>query len=295
MDDKNTLDINGQAATVAPFDYQANLNVNLLDLGVVQVAAPGGRHRGREPANATAAKIEAAQTATTPARTRSTAPRAATFPPRPPPSYPKRRPKAVPWRSRSRARRAVPAARRFRRRATRNSTPETKLGGSLQVQWQAQGNFAKAPDGPKFSGGGTIKAHQVEYNAVGPLEADIEGKYSQQVIDFPVFFVGSNGLEFRTVIGLKDALARVDKISLKQGPTELLAGYIQIPLDLNSFPPRRPVPDVDKIDVNVASKPLTLETLFGSIDKDKKATRPRRAPCNSRSTRTAACRKSLPT
>ena len=138
------------------------------------------------------------------------------------------------------------------------------------MQWQARGNFAKAPDGPKFSGGGTIKAHQVEYNAVGPLEADIEGKYSQQVIDFPTFYVASNGLEFRTVIGLKDALARVDKISLKQGPTELLAGYIQIPVDLNTFT----VPDVDKIDVNVASKPLTLETLFGAIDKDKKANPP---------------------
>ena len=69
----------------------------------------------------------------------------------------------------------------------------------------------------------------MDFNAVGPLEADIEGKYSQQVVDFPTIFVASNGLEFRSVVALKDALARVDKISLKQGPTELLAGYIQIP------------------------------------------------------------------
>ena len=31
---------------------------------------------------------------------------------------------------------------------------------------------------------------------------------------------------------------------------------------------------MDKIDVNVASKPLTLETLFGAMSKDKKANPP---------------------
>ena len=109
------------------------------------------------------------------------------------------------------------------------------------------------------------------------MQADVQGKYSQQVIDFPVIFVGSNGLEFRSTVELKDQLARIDKISLKQGTTELLAGYIQIPLDLTKLSaPGGPIPDVDKIDVNVASKPLDLESLLDSVDKTAKTRTPAR-------------------
>ena len=271
VNDKNTLDINGQASTVAPFDYQANLNINLLDLGVFKPLLQAAATAGANPQNATAAKLEAAQTATTPQPHDVNGPRSRNVSAAPTNLVSKTQTRSGPVAVEVKGAPRSPGTAEFVQAGNpANVASETKLGGSLQVQWKAQGNFAKAPDGPKFSGGGTIKAHQVEYNAVGPLEADVEGKYDQQVIDFPVFFVGSNGLEFRTVIGLKDALARVDKISLKQGPTELLAGYIQVPLDLNSFT----VPDVDKIDVNVASKPLALETLFGSIDKTKKASPP---------------------
>ena len=278
VDDKNTLDIKGQAATVAPFDYQASLNINLLDLRTFQsllrasaaVANPGQQE------NATAAKIEAAATATTPPVHGINGPKTRGTTETPTTLISKTNTSKGPVEVAVKGAPNSPGRAEF---VQAGSTPavstETKLGGSLQVQWQAQGNFAKAPDGPLFSGGGKITAHQVEFNAIGPLEADIEGKYSQQVIDFPVFFVGSNGLEFRTVIALKDALARIDKISLKQGSTELLAGYIQIPLDLNNLSaPGGPVPDVDKIDVNVASKPLAIETLLGSIDKNKKAAPP---------------------
>ena len=150
--------------------------------------------------------------------------------------------------------------------------PEPKLSGSFTVQWQAQGNFAKDAGGPLFSGGGKIAAHQVELNALGPVEADIEGKYSQLAIDFPTFFISSNGVELRSTIALKDALVRVDNIHLRQGQTELLAGYLQVPLDLRKLSdPAGPIPDIDAIDVNIASKPLSLETLFSGMDKSKPA------------------------
>ena len=276
VDDKNTLDISGQAATVAPFDYRANLNINLLDLGSFKSLLKAATTKPTDTANATAAKIDAAASATTPAVHGINGPKSRNTPDTPANLTTKTQTRHGPVVVEVKGAPRSPGRAEFVQAGnTKLAADETKLGGSLQVQWQAQGNFAKAPDGPKFSGGGTIKAHQVEFDAVGPLEADIEGKYSQQVIDFPVFFVGSNGLEFRTVIGLKDALARVDQISLKQGPTELLAGYIQIPLDLNQLSaPGGPIPDVDKIDVNVASKPLSLETLFGSIDKTKKTAPP---------------------
>ncbi len=262
--DKNTIDVTGQAGLKTPYAYQANLNVNLQDIAAFSplLRSPEGRQ------NAKAAKIEAAAGATTPPLHELNGP----------PGHSQGSKTTLVTKTKTRsgpvtvAVKGAPTA----PGTAEYVTPTTpKLGGSLVVQWQAQGNFAKAPDGPKYSGGGKIAAHQVEFNTVGPLEANIEGKYSQQVVDFPTLFVASNGLEFRSVIALKDALARVDKISLKQGPTELLAGYIQIPLDLSKLSaPDGPVPDVDKIDVNIASKPLPLETLFGSVDKTAKTSPP---------------------
>ena len=150
-----------------------------------------------------------------------------------------------------------------------------KLGGSLVVQWQAQGNFDQSPAGPKFSGGGKIAARKVEYNQVGPLEAQIEGRYSQTVVDFPVMHVNSNGFDYSSTLALKDALARLDNLHLKQGSLELLAGYAQIPLDLTKLSaPGGPVPDVDKIDVNIASKALSIPALYQGAQQDAAAKSP---------------------
>ena len=262
--DKNTIDISGQAGLKPPYDYQTALNINLQDLGAFSplLLTPQVAH------DAQAAKIEAAAGATTPLPHELNGPKGHSNPGKTT-LVTKTTTRAGPVTV------AVKGAPDTPGTAEYVNPAAPKLGGSLQVQWQAQGNFAKGGDGPKFSGGGKIVAHQVDFNTVGPLEADIEGKYSQQVVDFPTIFVASNGLEFHSVLALKDALARVDNISLKQGPVELLAGYIQVPLDLNKLTaPDGPVPDVDKIDVNVASKPLALETLFGSVNKAAKAAPP---------------------
>ena len=65
INDKNTVDINGQALTKAPFDYQASLNVNLADLGVFLPLINTSDEAKKE----TKAKIEAAAQGKTPAPT----------------------------------------------------------------------------------------------------------------------------------------------------------------------------------------------------------------------------------
>ena len=273
VDDKNTLNLSGQAGLKAPHDYQLNLDLGLQNLTAFQ-GFLNPPETSQQKSDTKAARIEAAAKASTPdihpvngpdapepGKTRNLTTRTST----------KSGPVTV----------VVKGAPSAPGTAYYQPTPAatlTKLGGALEVHWQAQGNFAK-PDqgGTQYSGGGTVAAHAVQYNAVGPLEADVRGKYSQQVIDFPVIYVGSNGLEFRSTVALKDQLARIDKISLKEGTTELLAGYVQIPLDLTKLSaPGGPVPDVDKIDVNVASKPLDLEKLLDSVDKTAKTRTPLR-------------------
>ncbi len=264
FNDKNTIDLGGDAAIRAPFDYHANLNVQLLDLKVFEpvlkaaqtppVAAKLGAAVGdKKPvvANPELAKHSPdGQPALTPAQ--------------------KAHANAI---ANTKAGRLELAARARQENAKRPvPPPEPKMSGTFTVAWQAQGNFAHDEAGPRFSGGAKIQAHQVEVNALGPVELNIEGKYDQQVVDFPTFFVSSNGLALSSTIGLKDALARIDNIHLRQGQTDLLAGYLQVPLDLQKLSaPEGPVPDVDKIDINIASKPLSLETLFAGLDKSQPA------------------------
>ena len=262
LDDKNTLNVSGQAGLKTPYDYQANLDIALKDLAslVPLLKSPEGRQ------NAKAARIEAASKAATPPVHEVNGPNA-------------RHPDKTRTLVTQTGTAAGPVTVAVKGAPDEPGTASyvepvaPKLGGAFEMHWQAQGNFAKPEDGgKKFSGGGTIAAHQVQYNSVGPLGADIGGTCSHQVMGVPVIFVGSNGLEFRSVLALKDELARLDKISLKQGTTELLAGYVQVPLDLANFS----VPDVDKIDVNVASKPLDIGTLMQSVDKAAKTKSPAR-------------------
>lgn len=280
VDGNNILDVTGQAGLRAPYAYQAGIDANLRDLSAFQPllrATPAERVQAQTSGKA--ARIEAASKASTPPVNEVNGPKA---------TEPGKRRTLVTKTSTSAGPVTVAVQGAPDQPGTAayvgpggSGTPEAaepKLAGAFELHWQARGDFA-APEagGKKFAGGGTMAAHKVVFNALGPLEADIQGKYAQQVIEFPVLYVGTNGLEFRSTIALKDALARIDKISLKQGATELLAGYIQVPLDLNQLSdPGGPIPDVDKIDVNVASKPLAIETLLNSFDKNAKVASPLR-------------------
>lgn len=238
-DAKNTIDLTGQAGMAAPFDYQANLNVNLTDLKSFEPILKASAAKAPPPpaalvegsktpkaVNAPAVKGKGARTA------------ASKAPPTPEP--------------------AAPA--------------EPKLAGALSVQWQASGNLSKDLALATYNGAAKVAVRKVEFNAIGPVEADIAGDYSPTAIHFPTLTASANGLAFGAAIGLKDDLLRIDQIALRQGPTDLLTGYLQLPVDLKKLSaPEGPVPDVDKIDVNIASKVINLETLLSALDKTKPA------------------------
>lgn len=226
-DAKNTIDLRGEAGIAAPFDYRANLNVNLTDLKSFE---PILKAKAPPPAVALTEATPKAVTA------RGKGARAAVSKAPPPPPAP----------------------------------AEPKLAGALSLQWQASGNFSKDPGVAAFHGAAKVAARKVEFNAVGPLEADIAGDYSPTAINVPTLTANTNGIAFGAAIGWKDDLLRIDQIALRQGQADLLTGYLQLPVDLKKLSaPEGPIPNVDKIDVNIASKVINLETLLGALNKTK--------------------------
>ncbi len=71
LNDKNTLDINGQAATVAPFDYQAQPERQSADLARFEPLLLASRRKQQQ---STRAEIEAASSAKTPPAAQINAP-----------------------------------------------------------------------------------------------------------------------------------------------------------------------------------------------------------------------------
>ena len=244
FDAKNTIDLAGQAATQAPFDYRGSLNVNLTDLKSFEPILRAHAAKAPPPATEKAAAIVEGtpkpKEINAPAHKGSGA-RTASSKPAPKPAAPEKQ-------------------------------PEPNLAGAITVQWQGSGNLAKDPAALTYAGGGKVALRKVEFNAIGPVEADIAGDYSPTAINFPTLAVNTNGLQFGATVRLADNLLRVDKIALREGATDLLAGYLQLPLDLKKLSaPEGPVPDTDQIDVNIASKPINLETLFAALGKAKPA------------------------
>ena len=266
IDDKNAVNIDGRANAAAPYDYDLSLNVNIADLAKFEplLLTPQKEQQTAK------AEMEAASSAKTPPSAQINAPgktasRDTVVVPNVTTNTSAGKVKV--------AVRGKPGTPGMRAEIIQPTAP--KVGGSIQMNWKAKGDFDKTGDGPHFSGGGKIAAHGVVYNTFGPLEADVQGQYSQLAIDFPTIFVSANGFELRSTFALKDALARLDNLHFKQGNTELLSGYAQIPVDLTKLSaPGGPIPDEDKIDVNIASKPLPIGDLVQTTGAARKSQAP---------------------
>lgn len=252
FDDKNTATLTGNSGTAAPFAYQAAFDANLTDL------------KSFEPLLRAFGAKSAAANPKTPAPTLGE-PAVKKKPAAP-------APKATTLRTGSGGRVAVQV------KAGSGSKPalgpgkaevagQTRLAGAVQLHWQGAGQLRPADaNAAGNSGDATLTARGVEFNALGPVSADVRGGYTPDAFDFPTLVVSLNGLELRGTLALKNNLARLDQLHLRQGATDLLAGYVQFPLDLTKLSdPAGPVPDVDLIDVNIDSKPIPVETLYRAL------------------------------
>ncbi|MBV9128588.1 MAG: hypothetical protein JO117_10940, partial [Verrucomicrobia bacterium] len=235
FDDKNTLTVSGQSDTMAPFNYQTSVEANLTDL------------RSFEPLlRVFVPSTQTTASAKTPAPTLGE-PAVKKKPAAPPPK----------------ATTAAPAG-------AHNSNNETRLAGAVQLRFQSRGQLASASaaDAPSaansaLDGNLTVIARGVEFNALGPLDADVAGGFTPTTADFQTLSFTLNGLQFSGTLALKENLLRLDNLHLRQGNTDLLAGYAQLPFEPAKLSaPGGPVPDMDAIDVNVDSKPIPLDTIY---------------------------------
>ena len=264
FDDKNTISVDGEAGLAAPFDYRGSVAGDLNDLKGFEPLL-----RAFSPPPKPAADAKKADLSTEPAVKRK--PGQTPTPPKP------RIVSGVAAGGKNgeggRVLAGVPA------KDAKPRPEEIHLAGSVKLRWQGEGSFPAAPTapdagqpppplvpapaagGPAGSGSASVTARGVEFNAVGPADADVAGKYTlPEPVELPTFAVRLNGADLRATLDYRNGLLRLDNLHLVQKGTDLLAGYVQVPLRPGD--PAGIIPDVDAIDVNVASKVIDLPTLF---------------------------------
>lgn len=273
FDDKNSVSLDGEAGLAAPYDYRGSVAGDLNDL------------KGFEPLLKAFAPPPSAKPADTPKKADlSTEPAVKRKPSQTPPKPRIVSGVAVSGKNGAGGRvvTGVPA----KTKEPAAASGETKLAGAVQIRWQGEGRLSppttdataaggsqisdSKPQIPEGTGTASITARGVEFNAIGPADADLGGKYTlPEPVELPTFSVRLNGIELKATLGFQHNLLRLDNLHLVQNNADLLAGYVQIPLRPGD--PAGVVPDVDAIDVNVASKAIELTTLFNAIAKGQPA------------------------
>ncbi len=133
------------------------------------------------------------------------------------------------------------------------------IAGALNIAWQGSGEA-----GPQHhSGHGEVRLQGGEFGAVKPIEVEIAGDYTPEIINFPTVHLSTNQGDFKAGIDLKNSELRIHDILLQQGKTGLLSGSISVPLDLRT--PKNVdsiIPQNGAVAVNLVSKDINIETLL---------------------------------
>ncbi len=257
FDDKNTVSVDGEAGLAAPFDYRGSVAGDLNDLKtfepLLKAFSPPpdpAKNKKADLSREPAVKRKPGQTPPRPQIVSSVAAGG----------------------KNGGGGRVLPGATGVPAKA--NPPGDVHLAGSVKLRWQGEGSFPPAEGGEsktqdsksKIAGTGSasVTTRGVEFNAVGPADADVAGKYTlPEPVELPTFAVRLNGAELRATLDYRRGLLRLDNLHLVQRGTDLLAGYVQLPLRPGD--PAGIIPDVDAIDVNVASKVIDLPTLFALV------------------------------
>ncbi|HEY1894207.1 MAG TPA: hypothetical protein VGG52_06610, partial [Chthoniobacterales bacterium] len=136
---------------------------------------------------------------------------------------------------------------------------KTELRGSFLLNWEGRGSLSKLTENGflklawKNGQLGTMKA----------LTANIDATYSPAGLEIPTFFIGSDRMDFQTIVSAKGETLEISKIQLDQGQAKYASGYASIPFIWGNVGTGQPVfPRDGKVNATFDSANLDLKKLF---------------------------------
>ena len=141
----------------------------------------------------------------------------------------------------------------------RASGMKQPIAGALNIAWKGSGQAGLA----HHSGEGQVKLQGGQFGAFKPINVDIAGNYTPEVIDFPTLHISTKQGDLQAQINLKDNELRIHDILLQQGKIGLLSGSLALPLDLRT--PKNVdsiIPQNGPVEVNLVSKDIDIGTLL---------------------------------
>ncbi|MDP9292724.1 MAG: translocation/assembly module TamB, partial [Verrucomicrobiota bacterium] len=133
------------------------------------------------------------------------------------------------------------------------------VAGSLAMDWSGSGKLRS------LENSGTMSLHFKKGRIADftPLELDLDGKYSPEIIEIPDLRINTSKGILTASVDLHQQLLSISGISFQQGATGYFSGAITMPLDLQHgtdidklVPPDRP------LSINLQSAELKLDALL---------------------------------
>ncbi len=142
---------------------------------------------------------------------------------------------------------------------------QTQLAGSLQLDWEGNGQGATASSGPvasakaaqpsaskplpnplaisplKNSGNLKLVLENGRYGNMEKLHAIIDASYSPEGLDVPTISFTTDKMDFQAIARAKGDRLEIDKIQLDQGQAKFASGYVSIPFVWSNLGTNAPV------------------------------------------------------
>ena len=144
-----------------------------------------------------------------------------------------------------------------------------ELSGSLLVDWEGNGEAAEFKNSGKLK----LTLEEGRYANLQALQASIDATYSPAGLDIPIFFLGSDKMNFQAILAAHGSTLEISKIQIDQGQAKYASGYVSLPLVWKNIGSNEPLfPSDGKVSVTFQSESLDLKKLFEDLGASPRAT-----------------------
>lgn len=140
--------------------------------------------------------------------------------------------------------------------------PEPQLAGAVSLNWAGEGNLKPQDHQGELQFG----AKDVNLNGTVVSRAKLEGKYTTELMEFPVFEVVLGETALAATIEAEAGKLRIKGIDLKQGKQQVLSGFVFLPFHPEALGDVKKLMPIDeRIAVNLTGTKIDIPKLLATV------------------------------
>jgi autotransporter translocation and assembly factor TamB len=111
------------------------------------------------------------------------------------------------------------------------SGSKTHLAGSFVLDWNGQGDLTTIP----HRGDLNLRIENGRYNDLRNLSMRVEAHYTEQQLDVPIVYLGSDKVNLQATLQAQNAKVQVSNLQISQAASKYATGYVEIPFNWSNL------------------------------------------------------------